>query len=425
MNNSEGKGLNEKRDGLTLRHTGTSPLLHVIDGLQLKPIVPNQEQLRYCHFYRPPSGYHLSKDICKANRQPHISEAIDEQVLYDIRNGKCLLIIDNSPEGHIDPQRDFFIDALRDIIFVMRPSHPCIVIDQNRALTNPRNCSESFNSLRTSMHFLNYDFHIKKLAVELTCKQSSKPFPSYDDFSKALKAPFLCLFGTPRPAKIALLKQLTRLGLIEKASYSYHGFEGTKAKAIKHNVIDTLSSSYLSSAFYPLTTKVEIESDLDMLPLSSLDVTGEGDMNKLALHIPYELFFKSHASLVVETEFSSSSMQRITEKTFKALAAGHPSIIFGNPFSVSLAREIGFDTFDDIIDHSYDTIVDPSLRFGAVLSELERLVKRIEGNAALHSDRVYKRALSNYAYAHSGDFVARYNNIYEQKVISAIRSFID
>lgn len=409
---------------LILRHTGSSPLLSVIEGFEIRPIDPKKEYLNYCHFYRLPSGYHLSKDVCKASGYRHITEGLDGQILHDVRAGKCLLVIDNSPEGHINPQKDFFVSAINDIIADVKPSQPLLFVDQNRALAKPGECSESFNGLRDKSLFLNYDFYIKKLALNIVDNRPLLPFLPREAFINSTKATFLCLFGTPRPVKLALYKRLLSLGLMGKACFSYQGFKGKKAKDDKRCVIDKISSSYLKSAFQPLSTKREIERCVDKLPLSRLDISGNVNMNDIATQMPYRLFSKGHCSLVVETEFSFASMQRITEKTVKALASGHPSIVFGNPFSIRLVRDLGFDTFDDIIDHEYDSIEDPSLRFEVVLLELMRLVSRIEANPVLYSSEVYERALQNYNHAHSGRFLSTYKALVEDSLAAKIRHFL-
>lgn len=46
----------------------------------------------------------------------------------------------------------------------------------------------------------------------------------------------------------------------------------------------------------------------------------------------------------------------MTEKTFQAIMAGHPILVVGIKGSVSYLRDHGFDMFDDMLDHSYDSL---------------------------------------------------------------------
>ena len=48
-------------------------------------------------------------------------------------------------------------------------------------------------------------------------------------------------------------------------------------------------------------------------------------------------------------------------------------IYISTPFTVETIRDEGFDVFDDLIDHSYDAIVDDRERMEAIITELMRL----------------------------------------------------
>ena len=65
----------------------------------------------------------------------------------------------------------------------------------------------------------------------------------------------------------------------------------------------------------------------------------------------------------------------ITEKTFKAFALMQFPIWMAVPGLVAQIRNLGFDLFDDIIDHSYDNIKDFDQRLDAVVQQAMRLSK--------------------------------------------------
>jgi len=65
----------------------------------------------------------------------------------------------------------------------------------------------------------------------------------------------------------------------------------------------------------------------------------------------------------------------ITEKTFKAFALMQFPIWMAVPGLVAQIRNLGFDLFDDIIDHSYDNIGDFDQRSNAVVQQAMRLGK--------------------------------------------------
>lgn len=65
----------------------------------------------------------------------------------------------------------------------------------------------------------------------------------------------------------------------------------------------------------------------------------------------------------------------VTEKTFKAVGMLQLPVWWAVPGLVSQVRHMGFDVFDDIIDHGYDNIVDQSHRLDAVIQQLNTLSK--------------------------------------------------
>lgn len=63
----------------------------------------------------------------------------------------------------------------------------------------------------------------------------------------------------------------------------------------------------------------------------------------------------------------------ITEKTFKAFVLGQIPVLVAPYGTVTATRTIGFDMYDDIVDHSYDLEKDPVKRLTLVTNEIERL----------------------------------------------------
>ena len=87
-------------------------------------------------------------------------------------------------------------------------------------------------------------------------------------------------------------------------------------------------------------------------------------------------FRNSYLNLVVESRLEDIGY--LTEKVYKPLRAGQLFLVQGPPGTIQYLRSIGFDTFDDFIDHSYDTIQDWQERSDAVVAELDRIYPDIE-----------------------------------------------
>jgi hypothetical protein len=124
--------------------------------------------------------------------------------------------------------------------------------------------------------------------------------------------------------------------------------------------------------------------------------------------LPVDELSRSELFIVTESEMLDAGNSRFTEKTLKALVSGLPFIVFGNKGAVQQLRSIGFDVFDDFVDHSYDSASDPARRFtlawasivsyldrspGFTEAELFRLRNASEANRLVFSSRL----LSQYA----------------------------
>lgn len=89
---------------------------------------------------------------------------------------------------------------------------------------------------------------------------------------------------------------------------------------------------------------------------------------------PGHMLYKSLVSLVHETNDSQHDRILLTEKTFKAFAWHQLPIFVATPGHVRMVRELGFDLFDDIIDHSYDDCTNPNRHRVKVFLQITKLI---------------------------------------------------
>ena len=88
------------------------------------------------------------------------------------------------------------------------------------------------------------------------------------------------------------------------------------------------------------------------------------------------LYTDSYCSFVLETLYDAeqSGGAFLTEKTFKAILNAHPFVVFGCANTLATLRELGYRTFDSIIDNAYDTIEDNTRRFCATMATVDELL---------------------------------------------------
>jgi len=86
-------------------------------------------------------------------------------------------------------------------------------------------------------------------------------------------------------------------------------------------------------------------------------------------------YLDTHFSLITETVFDYPYTFR-TEKIWKPIAIGHPWIAVANSGYYKDMRALGFRTFNNLIDESFDQIEDNSQRLERIALEVEWLCKQ-------------------------------------------------
>jgi hypothetical protein len=102
--------------------------------------------------------------------------------------------------------------------------------------------------------------------------------------------------------------------------------------------------------------------------MTTHDVSG----NFLSQYIPVGIYQNSLYSVVGET-ISNNDCFFVTEKTAKPMMAGRPFIMLSGKHTLKHLRDIGFKTFDPVINESYDEIDDEYERISAALISFKNL----------------------------------------------------
>ena len=90
---------------------------------------------------------------------------------------------------------------------------------------------------------------------------------------------------------------------------------------------------------------------------------------------PIAFMKQSYFSIVSGTNAFKRDEQGVTvnEKEFKAILCKHPFLLVARPNTLAQLREIGFRTFGQWIDESYDTEEDDAVRLFKIANEVQRL----------------------------------------------------
>lgn len=100
-----------------------------------------------------------------------------------------------------------------------------------------------------------------------------------------------------------------------------------------------------------------------------------GHRMSLSQVIPIGIYNQTSYTVVAETNYSND-YSFYTEKTAKPIIAKRLFIMFAGRHYLRNLRELGFQTFDGIIDESYDSIADNQQRWAAACEQISWLLKQ-------------------------------------------------
>ena len=296
-----------------------------------------------------------------------------EYIYYPYLPDNCLVIPDSVTD--LD-----YIKSLAD-------KFSCLVFDH---CTNPLDPTDKLSAL------INLDIKFYILSGSYNYFNNSTPDPrvkffpfwavwvssqqySFSHTPKQHK--FSCLNGTPWEHR-----KLTYLNLVDHSYFKHMVFTfGNRPVYEKIASHEDLSPDQ--------------EQKFSKLPQNVIFVDSDATRN-IDVTTDHPAYLETYVNLVTETTIRSIGPM-LSEKSFKPVSAGQLFVLIASPGAVQFLRNIGIDTFDDIIDHSYDAVLDTESRIQKELGQLERLDQL---DLASIYQEIKPRLLKNNEYFNSQQF---------------------
>jgi hypothetical protein len=164
----------------------------------------------------------------------------------------------------------------------------------------------------------------------------------------------------------------------------------------RHGVLDNSYWSYCETGSVSTDNPIEIDS-IDGLPFATAEflagapyVSDELDQHQRNNHAVTEAKYhvNSYCNIVMETHFDADQSGGVflTEKTFKSIKHGQLFFIAGPAGSLQALRDLGYRTFDSVLDNTYDRIADNTKRWQRLCESIQqsqhRLAERFEAARA-------------------------------------------
>ena len=248
----------------------------------------------------------------------HINLDIIESKFANIPNDGRIIIIDQTSE-HFSEHRPNNIEKLNYFL----EKYDC------------KNRSVVFDNTHNEHYFKQYG--VKHIAAPFYIYHFlAKTNPKIPTWHTKLDFNFVCLNNTHTPHRQLFVEALAQKNILQKTKWSYR-------QEIQSDYIDT--------------PKFLDQQQENFNPLFNLQ----------------NLYQNALVALITETDFYDHNVTNVSEKTLFPIFYGCIPIVVGVPNSIKLLRDWGIDVYDDIIDHSYDTITDNHSRLSIIVDQCEKL----------------------------------------------------
>lgn len=206
-------------------------------------------------------------------------------------------------------------------------------------------------------------------------------------FPAARSKHFMCMGTKDYPNRKYLLSKIITSGLLDKGYVGY--------RQLAHG---TLAPAHYSKQAIKEINQVAALAD-PYLPLPLLDDSVDYTL------MPRHYMYDSYLNMVTDTFFEHwGKTTFISEKVFNAMLHGQMFIMMSPPGTLAYLRSIGYETFGDFIDESYDLIDDNHQRLVAVTEsfvefaskpreELQRIYRQCMSTLQRNKSRVLAKPL--------------------------------
>lgn len=360
-----------KDDGPVSNNYSKSPMMIQPNfGLSLGKFITVSEIDEDCDNYAYIINHGYDRDFGNLSLVEYIKRynVIPEQVRSLLRKNKCILVLDSIYEGYCSEE---YLKKMYEVIdyFSLGPGQFVYVT----AGTGVPNINKGFcreRKLRTP---------VEVISIPLF-RNLMKTYGSVGSNDKQLiTKKFICLNNSLRLHRMVFGTTLFfKKHLLNETFFSFPYVDSRGDRfddIIRRNIIPLRN---VIADLFP--TRMNFgESIYDMqraLPIT-LDHGPVLTFDPIEAQINW-FYDRSLFNIVTETTFYESVVLGcpdlfLSEKIFKPMLYLQIPIVLGGPGLVQELRNLGFDVFDDIVDHSYDMEYNHNKRMAMVFEQLEKI----------------------------------------------------
>ena len=300
-------------------------------------------------------------------KDSNIISTLTDDIVYRVNNeSNYYLLIDWITDS--DVKR--FISDLEAIIGIRGIKNDKVMVLINRNLSLPQ----------TKIKFVSTDYLMYKVGLHFNRQDKIKRF--YKDLSFLTDKRERKILSLNRRLnncwhRVLLLALSSKHNLFENNYITYNLDPEFDSEVPPLDELINLTAQPKGS--YNLISQKELYTEMDTLVKNKKNVY-ESFSHESPGYIftikdeTVDIYKSSYISLVTETFFYEDDYI-ITEKVYKPIIHYHPFIVLGSPYTLKHMRSIGFKTFGDFWDESYDEEENNDKRFETVFNLLMKFDK--------------------------------------------------
>lgn len=166
-------------------------------------------------------------------------------------------------------------------------------------------------------------------------------------------------------------------------------FDAVEENHLQQKILTTYYRQGNSLAFRSnFLHEPDIENFAENIGCSAMQVKYQDQILALSVIVPIQIYNQTAYSVVAETH-ADNRYSFFTEKIFKPMLAHRLFVVFSGWKYLENLRRLGFQTFDNVVDESYDQILDDKERWQAAFEQVKRLCDMNQSEVLeLISDRI-------------------------------------
>jgi hypothetical protein len=201
---------------------------------------------------------------------------------------------------------------------------------------------------------------------------------------------FLSLNSKIRAHRILIISELYRRKLVDNSFLSFIGSPFDHPETTIEYAKKSLDLAFDKMPFVPK----EIKAGVEIYTKNWQPLMLDGSATDIYINsVVAEHYEKSYFSIVTET--GMDNYLRVTEKTFKPIANYHPFMIIGCHGTLEYLRSLGYQTFPELFDESYDQETNIAKRLLMIINQVEKFVNLSKEEKDKKYQQVHEKVLYN------------------------------